>query len=124
MATGLASMVLVPIARTLVDCSKWTSRAEYQSELMTLTSSAIEEAKFRLAEDFVPVKESSTFERLGFPSIHYDLVCNNSAQRADRDIADKYFDINITAWADLNSNGVYDRGIEPQYQTKSGFAKP
>jgi hypothetical protein len=124
MATGLASMVLVPIASTLVDCSKWTSRTEYQSELMTLTSSAFEDAKFRLAKDFVPIKESSTFERLGYPSIHYDLVCSNSLLAADRDIAGKYFDISITAWADLNSNGVYNQGVEPQYKTKSGFSKP
>ena len=120
-ATVLGSMLLIPMVKMLVDCSKWSNRIELQSELLTLVESCSDETKFRLASDFIPGQSVGTFASQGFADVRYQVSC---LVPIEPDIRGKYLDIKIIAWADLDSDGVYDSGQEPKQELATGLAKP
>ncbi len=120
-ATVLGSTLLIPMVKMLVDCSRWSSRIEYQSELLTLAESCSDETKFKLANNFVAGQSVGTFASQGFSGVRYQvrsLVPNEASIRG------KYLDIQIVVWADLDSDGVYDTGQEPKQELVTGLAKP
>lgn len=120
-ATVLGSILLIPMVTMLVDCSKWSSRIEYQSELLTLADSCADETKFKLANNFVAGQSVGTFATQGFPEVRYQVSCLVPNEPG---IRGKYLDIQIVVWADLDSDGVYDSGQEPKQELVTGLAKP
>lgn len=120
-ATVLGSMLLIPMVKTLVECSKWSNRMELQSELLTLAESCADETKFRLANTFVPGPSVGSFAAQGYSNVRYQVDC---LVPGEADIRGKYLDIRILAWVDLDSDGVYDTGQEPKQDLVTGFAKP
>jgi len=120
-ATVFGSMLLIPMVKMLVDCSKWSSRIEYQSELLTLADSCADETKFRLANNFEAGQSVGTFASQGFPEVRYQVSCLVPNEPS---IRGKYLDIQLSVWADLDSDGVYDSGQEPKQELVTGLAKP
>ena len=119
-ATILSSMLLIPMVKMLIDCSKWSSRIEYQSELLTLAESCADAAKFQLADKFVPNRVTGNLAAQGYREVLYDVRCQVPAERALRG---KYLNIVVMVWADLDSDGVYDSGLEPKQDLTTGLAK-
>ena len=119
-ATVLGSMLLIPMVKMLVECSKWSNRMEYQSELLTLADSCADETKFKLANNFVAGQSVGTFAAQGFSEVRYQVNCLTPNEPG---IRGKYLDIQIVVWADLDSDGVYDSGQEPKQELATGFAK-
>ena len=120
-ATVLGSVLLVPMVKMLVDCSKWSSRIEYQSELLTLADSCADETKFNLVNNFVASQSVGTFATQGFPEVRYQVSCLVPNEPS---IQGKYLDIQIVVWADLDADGVYDSGQEPKQELATGLVKP
>jgi hypothetical protein len=126
-ATVLASLVLVPLGKSLADASRWANRMEYQNELVTAAQSVVEQSKYQLSlpGQFLPgPMPPGDLTAYGHPKIHYTVVCNRSTLAADADIANLYLEIDVRVWADLNSDGQWTSGQEPEFRTVAGFAKP
>ena len=119
-ATVLGSMLLIPMVKTLVECAKWSSRIELQSELLTLVESCADETKFRLATTFAPGQTTGSFASQGYADVRYQVNCLVPNEAV---IRGKYLDIQISVWADLNSDGVYNSGQEPKQDLITGFSK-
>ena len=119
-ATVLGSMLLIPMVTILVDCAKWSRRIELQSELLTLVDSCVDETKFNLANLFVPGQKAGSFAAQGYPDVRYQVSC---LVPIEADIRGKYLEIRISAWVDLDSDGIYDSGQEPKQDIVTGFAK-
>ncbi len=120
-ATVLGSMLLIPMVKTLVECSKWSNRMELQSELLTLAESCADETKFRLVDNFVPNQLNASFAAQGYADVRYQATC---LLPVEADLRGKYLDIRILVWADLDSDGTYDAGQEPKQDLLTGLAKP
>jgi hypothetical protein len=120
-ATVLGSMLLIPMVTILVDCSKWSNRMEYQSELLSLAESCSDETKFKLATNFAAGRMVGNFASQGFPQVRYNVRNTVPLESALRG---KYLDIQLTVWADLNSNGTHDSGLEPKQDLSTGLSKP
>jgi hypothetical protein len=120
-ATVLGSMLLIPMVKTLVECSQWSRRMELQSELLTLVESCADETKFGLANTFAPGLSVGSFAAQGYSDVRYQVT---ALVPAEADLRGKYLDIRILVWADLDSDGVYDSGQEPKQDLVTGLAKP
>ncbi len=126
-ATMLVSLTMIPMTASLIQCSKWANRMEYQSELQTLAESCIERTKYELTKpgEFTPgPKGAGNLSPLGMPRVFYSTTCNRSNLGADADIANNYLEISVRVWADLDGNGTFTPGAEPEYSVTTGFAKP
>lgn len=108
------------MVQMLIDCSKWSNRIEYQSELLTLAESCADAAKFRLADQFVPNRVTGNLEAQGYKDVLFDVRCQVPAER---DLRGKYLNIVVRVWADLDSDGIYDSGLEPKQDLTTGLAK-
>jgi Tfp pilus assembly protein PilX len=116
----IASLILIPTGKLLVDASRWSERIESQNELLGLAESILDETQFQLASGFLAGQSGNSFASRGFPTSRY--VCTFSDATTASGIPGRFMIIHVLAWTDSNANGAWDPS-EPKIEIRTGMAR-